>query len=330
MFIPKRVLTAILLSSSVRCSRSFSTAASRDTKVHHFRLANNCQGRSIRTVMSLSSDKSMSDAETSEQDETVSRIVNNLENVRNRIQAVCAQSDRSVDSVRLVAVSKTQPFESLLAAYQHGNQRVFGENYVQELLDKVQHFSQLQQQDDDDNNNNNNITWHFIGTLQSNKVNAIVSAFGDKMDQLVIETVASVKLANKLNSAVASQQQQSAPSNSKLKIFIQVNTSGEASKGGLEIDENYASILSLCKHVRDECLHLRLMGLMTIGAPNDDNAFDKLKHCREAVERELGLRDTLELSMGMSDDFETAIAKGSTNVRVGSTIFGARNYSSKQ
>ena len=246
-------------------------------------------------------------------------IVANLESVRSRLQSACSQADRSPDSVRLVAVSKTQPIEALLAAYDHGSQRVFGENYVQELVDKVQHF-QIKLGNDQDA-----ITWHFIGALQSNKVNLLVSAFAD-ISQLVVETVSSEKLANKLNTAA---EQNANETSNKLKVFIQVNTSGETSKSGIGAD--HASIIDLCRHVSQNCPHLELQGLMTIGAPGDDSAFDNLRSCRDAVEQELSLESgSLELSMGMSGDFETAIAKGSTNVRVGSTIFGARDYSNKK
>lgn len=230
-------------------------------------------------------------------------VAENLRLVRAAIQDVCA-----AQTVRLVAVSKTKPVALLQKAYTEGQCRIFGENYAQELVEKVPQMA-------------SDVTWHFIGALQSNKANMLLNAFGDDEDissRLVVETVDKIKLANKLNNAAANKR-------GKLKIFVQVNTSGEDSKSGCAPDE----VLELCRQITTKCEHLELMGLMTIGAVGDVSCFDTLVECRNKVQEALGLEQPLELSMGMSGDYIQAIEKGATNVRVGSTIFGARNYANK-
>lgn len=229
----------------------------------------------------------------------------NLQEVSSRISDACKAAGRDAKDVRLVAVSKTKPLELLKQAYQNG-QRVFGENYAQELVEKAKGIGE------------NDIIWHFIGGLQSNKANMLVKnvlPYG----KLVVETVGNAKVADKLDSAMTEFD-------GKLDVFVQVNTSEEESKSGVTLNEAVA----LCKHISNSCERLQLKGVMTIGAPGDVQCLDTLVLCRQMVADDLGVEATdLELSMGMSDDFETAIAHGSTNVRVGSTIFGARNYPQK-
>ena len=232
-------------------------------------------------------------------------IAANLDTVRQNMQTACQNSNRSIDSVRLIAVSKTKPEELLMDAYNHG-QRYFGENYVQELVQKAEALP-------------SDIHWHFIGPLQSNKASLLVKSVVPHSASLTVETVSTVKLANKLQNAM----EQVAP-DKQLHIFIQVNTSGEESKSGVEPSE----VVALCKDLQANHPRLSLKGLMTIGAPGDVTCFDTLRQCRDEVAKELSL-PSLELSMGMSGDYEEAIARGSTNVRVGSTIFGARDYSKK-
>ncbi|GAX27198.1 PLP dependent protein [Fistulifera solaris] len=223
-------------------------------------------------------------------------IASNYQSVLERVKKATPPGQ----SVRLVAVSKTKPLEDLQAAYNAGC-RVFGENYAQELVVKVPEMP-------------DDCSWHYIGSLQSNKVNAIVKAVVPA-SRLTIETVSSIKLAQKLNHAVAEGE--------RLNVMVQINTSGEDSKSGVEPSE----ATDLCRFIVTECPQLQLTGLMTIGAVGDSSCFDVLRQCRETVQRELGMEETLELSMGMSGDFEEAIAAGATNVRVGSTIFGERDYS---
>ena len=242
-------------------------------------------------------------ASTSEESISSIDIARNVEDVRDKMNlAMEARGSELTDPVRLVAVSKTKPMPLLEQAYNDANVRVFGENYVQELVEKVPQLP-------------GDVQWHFIGSLQSNKVNLLLRPFlPDDIDRLVLETVGTLKLANKLNNAIDGEK--------KLKIFVQVNTSGEDSKSGVSPDE----VVDLCQSIVQECPKLHLQGLMTIGAPGDEACLDKLAESRNQVVAALGL-ESLELSMGMSGDYEAAILKGSTNVRVGSTIFGARDYS---
>lgn len=232
----------------------------------------------------------------------------NLQDVRQRIQLAAADHT----TVRLVAVSKTKPNELLMECY-HNGQRIFGENYVQELVEKASSMP-------------NDITWHFIGPLQSNKAKLLVASVVPHAAGLVVETVATLKLAKKLQSAMeeCTTTTTTPTTQTTLKVFVQVNTSGEESKSGIEPDQ----IVELCRSILDECPSLTLVGLMTIGAPGDLNCFKVLAKCRNDTLEALGL-ESLELSMGMSDDFPEAIAHGATNVRVGSTIFGARVYTTK-
>ncbi|EGD82438.1 alanine racemase [Salpingoeca rosetta] len=235
-------------------------------------------------------------------------VASNLEAVRARVAAAAKKS--GMPQPRLVAVSKTKPLQLVLDAYEAG-QRVFGENYVQELVEKS-----------NDPRVPEDIEWHFIGRLQSNKSNTLARVKNLK----VVETVASEKLARTLNRAFAEHD---AP----LRVFMQVNTSGEENKGGVEPSDCAA----LAAFIANECDHLQLAGLMTIGMLNrslktdDTNEdFETLVSCRGRVAEAIGVdADALELSMGMSSDFEHAIEMGSTNVRVGSTIFGARHYPPK-
>ncbi len=203
----------------------------------------------------------------------------------------------------LVAVSKTKPAEAVRALYDAG-QREFGENYVQELVDKAHALAPTCP----------DIRWHFIGHLQSNKVKLLLQT-----PQLAcVETVDSQKLATKLDAA---RGDATAP----LNVFVQVNTSGEASKSGVAPDDDDV-LLALVQHIRLQCPRLRFAGLMTIGERGDTSAdFELLRGVRERVAAALDVpANSIGLSMGMSGDYEKAIELGSTNVRVGSSIFGAR------
>lgn len=223
--------------------------------------------------------------------------------VRSRLAEVVGELELA-DAPRLVAVSKTKPVEMLQACYDVG-QRDFGENYAQELMEKAATLPA-------------DIAWRFIGHLQSNKAKPLVKAVPGLV---CVETVDSQKLANKLNGAA---EEMAAERSGPLGVMVQVNTSGEDSKSGLAPG---AAVVDLARHVVAECPALKLDGLMTIGAPGDFSAFDVLKGCRDEVARELGLEaGELELSMGMSSDWEEAVAHGSNSIRVGSSIFGARVY----
>lgn len=207
---------------------------------------------------------------------------------------------------RIVAVSKTKSVEDILTAYEAG-QHNFGENYVPELRQKAT----------DPRLVSLNIKWHFIGHLQSNKCNMLCAV----PNLYMVECIDTEHLATKLDGCVKRLELLT-----PLRVMVQVNTSGEDNKSGCHPD----TCVQLVNHVITKCPNLQLCGLMTIGrlghdyaiGPNPD--FECLLHCRSVVSKETG-RNDLELSMGMSADYVEAIKAGSTNVRVGTSIFGARN-----
>uniref|UniRef100_A0A452Y0D1 Alanine racemase N-terminal domain-containing protein n=2 Tax=Aegilops tauschii subsp. strangulata TaxID=200361 RepID=A0A452Y0D1_AEGTS len=164
------------------------------------------------------------------------------------------------------------------------------------------------------------IEWHFIGNLQSNKAKALLAGV-PSLD--MVESVDDEKIANRLDRVVADLGRR------PLKVLVQVNTSGEESKFGVDP----SGCVGLAKHVKLSCPNLVFSGLMTIGMLDYSSTpenFKALTSCRKEVCDELGIpEEQCELSMGMSADFEQAIEMGSTNVRVGSTIFGAREYPKK-
>lgn len=218
-----------------------------------------------------------------------------LNTVRHRLALAEQQAARAVGSVRLVAVSKTQPAAALAAAYGLG-QRHFGENYLQEALDKQAGLAHFE------------ITWHFIGPIQSNKTRAIAQHFH------WVHSVDRLKVAQRLS-------EQRPPHLPPLNICLQVNISGEASKSGVPPEQLDALAQAVAALPR-----LRLRGLMTIPATCDDPnrqrlPFARLRECYQPLQARFGL-DTL--SMGMSEDLAAAVAEGSTLVRIGTAIFGAR------
>lgn len=241
-----------------------------------------------------------------------------LEATLRRIEIAFARrpSDVTTGKPRLVAVSKTKPAEDVVEAYEAG-QRHFGENYVQELVEKASHPAILEKCKD--------IKWHFIGHLQTNKIQKVIRVPGLEM----IETVDSEKLANSLNKA---WDQLETDNKKPLQILIQVNTSGEEAKSGVKPDET----LSLYRHIVDNLPNLHVKGVMTIGkfdhdyatGPNED--FVTLMQCHTDIckANNLTASDVL-VSMGMSADFEEAIIMGSSIVRVGSSIFGTRQRKSE-
>lgn len=231
-------------------------------------------------------------------------VVENAQIVTQRINDAASHAGRDPNSIRLVAVSKTKPVEDILALYNAGY-RHFGENYFQELCDKVEKLP-------------SDIHWHFIGHLQSQKATKLIR---DVPNLYVLETIDSIKLAGKLQNACTSGNRE------ELNVFIQVDTSGEDTKSGVTDDE----LLPLVNYIQTECSRLKLRGLMTIGAPGDLSCFDKLVNSRQKIADHLGISSqSLELSMGMSSDYEEAIRRGSTSVRIGSTIFGERIYANKK
>lgn len=160
------------------------------------------------------------------------------------------------------------------------------------------------------------LRWHFIGKLQSNKAKKLVTAVPNLA---CVETVDTVKLAKMLDKACAAAERAE-----PLRVFVQVNTTDEPQKNGTTID----GALDVALHIHKECENLAFAGLMTVGKLGEPAPiyFERLVECRSSVCAALGLDvESVELSMGMSADFEDAIAAGSTNVRVGSSIFGARD-----
>ncbi|XP_068196781.1 pyridoxal phosphate homeostasis protein [Antennarius striatus] len=238
-----------------------------------------------------------------------------LQSVLGRVTQAAARRPKTLPSVppRLVAVSKTKPPDMVVEAYRQG-QRNFGENYVNELVDKASDPLILASCPE--------IKWHFIGHLQKNNVNKLLGV----PNLFLVETVDSAKLADKVNS---SWQRIRGASTQRLKVMLQINTSGEQSKHGLPP----ADTVDTVKHIVSQCSALHFTGLMTIGrygydlslGPNPD--FQMLLSRRREVCDSLALPlEEVELSMGMSTDFEHAIEVGATNVRVGSIIFGNREY----
>ncbi|PMD45994.1 hypothetical protein L207DRAFT_506976 [Hyaloscypha variabilis F] len=224
-------------------------------------------------------------------------------------------------NVRIVAVSKLKPAADILALYNETKLLHFGENYAQELMEKAAVLPR-------------EIRWHFIGGLQSNKCKPLTSTIPNLF---LVSSVDSQKKATQLDKGRA-ELHSSQPSDSTLtlgplNIHIQINTSGEESKSGVTPG---SEATDLARHVLTSCPHLNLLGLMTIGAiarskavkeGEENEDFISLREERDRLEKELGEElkgRKLELSMGMSDDFEGAIEMGSDEVRVGSTIFGAR------
>lgn len=246
---------------------------------------------------------------------TLENVIAGLNDVRYRIKVVSQKQKEGRVEPRLVAVSKTKPIEHIIGIYQKG-QRHFGENYVQELIAKSSDVEILEKCQD--------IMWHFIGHIQRNKVSKVLMAPGLH----VIETIDSEKLAIAVNDGWKKLNKES-----RLKIMVQVNTSNEKEKSGITTD----TVIDLYKFIIEKCDHLELIGLMTIGqygydcsqGPNPD--FLALVNCKRDICDKLKLNPSeIELSMGMSDDFEHAIELGSTNVRVGSSIFGYRPKKEKQ
>lgn len=232
----------------------------------------------------------------------MSIIAANLQAVEATIGAACASAGRGKNEVRLLAVSKTFPAEAVVEAMAAG-QRAFGENYLQEGLDKMQEVARLQP--------DAGLEWHFIGPIQSNKTRPIASNFQ------WVHTVERLKIAQRLS-------EQRPEALGPLDICIQVNISGEASKSGASEDE----LPELARQVA-ALPNLRLRGLMAIPEATKDEAqqraaFARLRTLFETLRAQGLALDTL--SMGMSGDLKAAVSEGATIVRIGSAIFGARHY----
>ncbi|MCK5639183.1 MAG: YggS family pyridoxal phosphate-dependent enzyme [Gammaproteobacteria bacterium] len=232
----------------------------------------------------------------------MSDLKNRLHTVRQRITNAEKNSGRASGSVHLLTVSKTCPADNIRACAALG-QRCFGENQLQEALDKIEALADLA------------LEWHFIGPIQSNKTRAIATHFhwAHSVDRL--------KIAQRLSA----QRPVGMP---PLNICLQVNISDEASKSGIPLDDVPSLVAAL-----NELSGIRLRGLMAIPLPDKDMAqqrksFRPLREMLESLNQAGYQLDTL--SMGMSDDLEAAIAEGSTIVRVGSAIFGPRSQGASE
>ena len=231
-------------------------------------------------------------------------IADNLQGVRNRIEAACSAARRPVQSVTLLAVSKTFDATAVRAAFGAG-QRRFGENRVQESLDKMASLADLR----------GAIEWHLIGPLQSNKTRSVAEQFD------WVHSIDRIPVAERLNAQRPAHL-------SRLQVCVQVNVSGEATKSGLLP----AELRSAADALR-ELPRLALRGLMAIPEPATDFDSQRLPFRRLRL-----LFDTLNgagfgldtLSMGMSDDLEAAVAEGATLLRIGNAIFGARAAPSRR
>lgn len=225
-----------------------------------------------------------------------------MTSISNRLQAILssiesakklAQADQIV---QLLAVSKAQATAAIREAYAAG-QRQFGENYLQEALDKQAQLSDLA------------ILWHFIGPIQSNKTQSIAQHFD------WVHSIDRLKIAQRLNDARANNS-------TPLQVCVQINISNEVSKSGVLVADLQATVAAIAK-----LPHLQLRGLMAIPAPSQDLSVQRqqFKQVRQCYDNLLALGYQLDtLSIGMSDDYAVAIEQGATIVRIGSALFGAR------
>jgi len=225
-------------------------------------------------------------------------IAERLDSAYGRITEAVKKFNRPEQSITLLAVSKTKPINLILDAYEAGH-RKFGESYVQESVEKIEKLAHL-----------DDIQWHFIGPIQSNKTKLIANHFA------WVQSIDRLKIAKRLSE----QRDKDLPA---LNVLIQVNISGEASKSGCTLEE----VNQLAQNI-DALDNISLRGLMAIPEKKESleqqiHAFSQLKTCFDTLQTQYKEIDTL--SMGMSADLEAAIAAGSTMVRIGTDIFGARS-----
>jgi pyridoxal phosphate enzyme (YggS family) len=224
-------------------------------------------------------------------------IAERLKSVQITIEQSTLDAHRPSNTVKLLAVSKTKPVSDIVLAYEAG-QRLFGENYVQEGVGKIQALESL-----------NDIEWYFIGPLQSNKTRLVAEHFD------WVQAIDRLKIAQRLNDQIAPPK--------ILNLCIQVNIDDDANKAGIGVNEvnDFAKAIT-------ELPNLKLRGLMTIPKANQSEAEQKSSFAHmsvlfESLKKQYTSVDTL--SMGMSGDMQSAINNGSTMVRVGTAIFGSRN-----
>ncbi len=237
------------------------------------------------------------------QNKDTNTIANQLLNAHDNIKNLEAKYSKPTDSVTLMAVSKTKPVEDILLAYQAG-QRVFGENYAQELSEKQQELAHL-----------TDIQWHYIGPIQSNKTNIICQSAD------WIDSVDRLKIVKRIDSHAKAL-------NKNINLLIQVNISNSPQKSGVSLSQVNELAMSI-----NALNHVTLRGLMAIpdNYPEDENGdrpqlkheFNQMWACFSELKQQYPTVDTL--SLGMSGDLNIAIECGSTMVRLGTAIFGSRN-----
>lgn len=226
-------------------------------------------------------------------------IADNLAHLHEQIAQACRQSNRSESEVALMAVSKVHPVDVILEAYAAG-QRLFGENRVQEFQEKSQHLSAL-----------TDASFHLIGPLQSNKTNKAAELFD------AIDAVDSLKIAQRLNVAASALGK-------KLPVLVEVKLSDEESKHGLAPEELPALLAAIAGLESVEAVGLMTVPPWSLDAEIARPYFKELRRLRdESLKTHPALT---QLSMGMSNDFSVAIEEGSTCVRVGTALFGKREY----
>jgi pyridoxal phosphate enzyme (YggS family) len=226
------------------------------------------------------------------------RIFDIKENIRNAAE----RSGRKASDIVLMAVTKTRTLDEILEAAGTGEISVFGENRVQEAESKILSCP-----------SDIGMEWHLIGHLQRNKARKAVDLFK------CVQSVDSVRLAETLDRLCSERD-------SSMDIFLEINTSGESSKFGIHPDDAE----SICLEIMEKCCFLNINGFMTVGPLSSDeklvrSSFEQLRLLKEKVEITLG-REIPHLSMGMSSDYKWAIEEGSTMVRIGTSIFGPRDY----
>lgn len=237
----------------------------------------------------------------------MSQVTTKLMMVKQRLELAALAAKREPEDIQLLAVSKTFPAIAIEEAM-HAGQIAFGENYVQEGVEKIGQLAKLRPW----------LEWHFIGPLQSNKTRDVAEHFD------WVHSIDRIKIAERLSS-----QRGEFPDLGELQVCVQINVSEEDSKSGIPLEE----VEALCNAIA-KLPHLNLRGLMAIPAPSDDvnrqrQAFAAVRECFVGIKAKHSADDGYDffdtLSMGMSDDMEAAIAEGSTIVRVGSAIFGKRD-----
>ncbi len=248
--------------------------------------------------------------------ERILELSQNYAKIAARVTAAATKHNRNPNHIKILPVSKWKPASDIQALYDNDNLRHFGENYAQELVEKAQVLPE-------------DIQWHFIGALQSNKIKDVA---GKVKNLYSVESLSEEKKIKKLND---SRQ----PNWPKVNVFLQINTSSEEQKSGLSYDDK-EGVLKQVEFITNQCENLIFKGFMTIGSieqskrsdSEENQDFKRLVELKQWLAEQLKLanQDDIELSMGMSSDFEEAIRQGTSYVRIGTNIFGARDYSGKK